>query len=83
MGRKVMMSFARQYDEFCVRDRAREMVGSLPMGRIGGAVMLIIADENERRRANVFQPIRVVVFLARKNEMKIVLQRRNARHSDL
>jgi hypothetical protein len=80
---KIMMTFAGQYHELCVRDRPRQMVGGFPVRSVGCAVVLVIANQHQGRRANVFQAICVVVFLPSKNEMEVILQRRYSGHSDL
>ena len=52
------------------------------MGCIGGAVILVVADQHERRYFDLFQAIGVVMLLARQNEIEIVIHWRDARHSD-
>src|SRR5438132_11729801 len=69
-----MMSLPRQDDELRIRDLAGEMVGGVPMGSVGCAMMFVIADEDESRNTDLFQTIGVIVFLASEHEVKIVLQ---------
>ena len=50
----------------------------MPVGFIRGAVIFVVADQNQRRHPNLFQPLGVIVFLAREHEIQIVLQWRDA-----
>jgi len=81
--RKVMMSLAREDDEFRIGNLAREFVSAGEVRLVTGAVMLIIADENERWDTNILQSIGVIVLLAGKYEVKIVFQRSDAGKSHL
>jgi len=50
----------------------------MPVGFIRGAVIFVVADQNQRRHPNLFQSPRVIMFLAREHEVQIVFQRRDA-----
>jgi hypothetical protein len=50
-----MMPLPRQDDELRIRDLAGEMVGGVPMGSVGCAMMFVIADEDESQNTDLFQ----------------------------
>src|SRR5690242_16585447 len=58
-------------------------MGGIPVGPIRGTVMLVITDQDERRNSDFPEPCRMIVFLARNDELKIVFERRDPGHSDL
>ena len=63
------MAFALQGDELGIGNFFCQMVRRIPMSSVGGAVALIIADKHKRGNSDVFQSMRVVMRLARQNEM--------------
>src|SRR4030095_4038978 len=81
--RKIMVSFARQYDEFGIGNLPSKLMGGVPVSFIRGAVFFVVANEHERGDADLLQAIRVVMFLAREHKGKIVFQRSDAGHPDL
>jgi len=66
-----MVSLAFEHDQLGVRDFLGEVVRRSPMGAIGRAMIFVVANEDERRRFDFLQALRVVVFLAREHEMQI------------
>ena len=83
IGREIVMSFAWQHDQLGARDGAGELVRRGPMGRVGGAVILIVADQDQGRYFNLMQAIGVIMLLARQDKVEIMIDRRDAGHSHL
>ncbi len=81
--RQIMMAFAGQHDQLSHWNCASQLMRGGPVGVVGGAVIFVVADQDERRDADLLQSRRVIVSLARQDEMEIILQRRDAGHSAL
>jgi hypothetical protein len=55
----------------------------VPVSFVRGAVFFVVANEHERGHTDLFQAVRVIMFLPCQHEVKIVFQRGDARHPDL
>src|SRR5262249_51825194 len=58
-------------------------MGGVPVSFVCGSVFFVVADQDQSWHSDLLQSIRVIMFLARQHEVKIILQWRNTGHPDL
>src|SRR5690242_11933336 len=81
VGCQVVMSFSFEHHELGIGNRFCEVMSRIVVRLIGGAVVLVITHEHEGRNTDRFETFRMVMFLTRDDEIKIVLQRRDPGHA--